>query len=260
MTEMYKVAEDNTLRFLEGELVNTGGNCMVLISIYYDTINKRTLFISTSDECTNISTVDLIRNDIDSDLWDEMMVDSVVNCCKADWYESEYAYYIDKQILEYDLQCAKYFKSTIISYPIDTAPTEVLIKAEAVGPKYLQWLDDNNQCIPVTVETGLIYIRSAYTNWLKNHIEPAVKLQTKYDYNDAIVDDIKQLKQYLEDDYPDRQPAETIEDFDKRWDAWCTNRNVVVSYGNKSVCMPICAAAYNELLHMCNELIKEYEA
>lgn len=260
MTEMYKVKEDNKLMFLESELVNTGGNCMVLVASYYDSFNHRTLFISTSDECTNIAIADTIRNDLDSELLYEMIIDGVVNSCKADWYESEYAYYIDKQILEYDLQCAKRFKNNIISYPIDNAPTEILIKAEAVGPKYLQWLDDNGLNISVVAKDCLIDVNMNYTNWLMNNLEPAVKLQTKYDYNDAIVDDIKQLKQYLEEDYPDRQPAETREDFDKRWDAWCTNRNVVVSYGNKSVCMPICAAAYNELLHMCNELIKEYEA
>ena len=260
MTEMYKVKEDNKLMFLESELVNTGGNCMVLVASYYDSFNHRTLFISTSDECTNIAIADTIRNDLDSELLDEMIIDSVVNSCKADWYASEYAYYIDKQRVMYDLQCAKHFKHVSIDYPIDNAPTEVLIKAEAVGPKYLQWLDDNNQCIPVTAETGLIYVRSAYTNWLKNHIEPAAKLQTVYDYNDAIVDDIKQLKQYLEDDYPYMEPGETVEDFEKRWDAWRDNRCIVVSYGNRSMCIPICAAAYNELQHMCNELIKEYEA
>lgn len=254
MTEMYKVKEDNKLMFLESELVNTGGNCMVLVVSYYDTVNKRTLFISTSDECTNIAIADTIRNDLDSALFDEMIIDSVYNVHKADWYQSDYAYYIDKQIFEYDKQCAKYFKHVSIDYPIDNAPTEVLIKAEAVGPKYLQWLDDNGQNITVIAKSDLIDVSTAYTNWLMNNTD-----QTKATYQ-VLIDDIKDFQQYFRGDYPVDLPGETTQEYDKRLDAWCNNRHVVVSYGNKSISIPICAAVYNSLDTFCTEALEDLES
>ena len=75
-------------KILANDYVNTGGNCMVLVSEVWLKDENKTVYVFTADEHCVMSTVDYIRKDLEVDDYDEFIVEAAcftdadhADCC-----------------------------------------------------------------------------------------------------------------------------------------------------------------------------------
>lgn len=134
--------EPAKFKVLDYEYFNSGGHCMVGVFTVWLPDKNQTIYALTNEEGCTLATVDYIRNDLDIDDYDELMIESV------DWGRvTGYEKYFD--LYRY---CLRHYTKSDCAYfgTIREIPHHLLTDdlQEFVQPEYRAWLEEQGRDVP----------------------------------------------------------------------------------------------------------------
>lgn len=193
---------------IHNDYVNTGGNTMVHVSEVWLKDENRTVFVYVGDEDVSMHTVDYIRNDIEVNDYDELLVEA------ANWKNPDFAKcckYFDifrECLFEYLKRDCKYFNYNA------SIPYEWLLPSHQlqITDKQLAYVDD--ECGGEYATDGIVVViplengnelhllnRTEHSNLVNTLASCLYWLQAKYEVDHEVMemDDIENLLATIQD-------------------------------------------------------------
>ena len=162
---------------LNGEFVNTGGNCMVYVTSFIDIELNQTFYMAVSDEGFVTSTVDTIRNDIE--YREEYTIN--VDTLKTHSFRDPKVATDDRMLYDYCWQqyiyeYCKYFH-TVYELDVDDLPQSLYNQVTA---DYNYWLKATDR--KVTTDGSVIIVEKTYMSGCSKQLINISKLLDYLEY------------------------------------------------------------------------------
>lgn len=229
VTTTVESVRKSTFKVLNYEYLNTGGGCMVGIFEVWLPELKQVVYALTNEEGCTLARVDYIRNDLEIEDYDELMIENV------DWGRiTGHEQYFE--LYRYCLN--EYVKSDSKRFGYSKELPYFLLSDELqkqCTPKYLQWLADNGYD---GVETD------------GEKIKLNVYYELENDYDDALQRTEERLLKNLRDFQQWHASIGADEEY--------YNDDYTLTFAGRTIQMPFVADVWDAIDTMLESVIKNY--
>lgn len=221
VTDVINGVKQSAFKVLNYEYLNTGGNTMVGIFEVWLPAELKTVYAFVNEEGCNLSHVDYIRNELDIDDYDELLME-YVDWGRVTGYERYFELY-RHCLNEYTKSDCRYFKTTS-QLPKYLLSDELQSQITA---EYAQWMDANEYDLYETDGEKIIESEYYESTTEEDKLLNAVKAFKRW--HDTIAGDEK----YYEDSY-------------------------TITIADKSITLPFMASAFAGVDELLNIFISEW--